>query len=87
MVTAPLGEPDMPNDHDLLVKLDTKVGFLIEQQTQFIERYEIRHTALVNRVTALESSDSKDSEKFRALTDDVRRSLANFEAIKLLKMA
>lgn len=71
-------------DHDLLVRLDTKLEVVMRQQSDFIERYESRHTALVARVTALESSDSKDSEKFRAITDEVRRSLSNSDRIQAL---
>lgn len=68
-------------DHDLLVKLDTKVEFLIKQQTDFIERYETRHTALLARVAALENKDSRDSEKVSTITKDVQESLANSKRI------
>lgn len=73
------------SDHDLLVRLDTKLEVVMRQQNDFIERYETRHTALVARVTALEASDSKDSEKFRAITDEVRRSLNNSDRIQGLE--
>lgn len=74
------------NDHDLLVRLDTKLEVVMRQQTEFIERYESRHSALVMRVSALENSDSKDSEKFRAITEEMRRSLNNSDRIQALEV-
>jgi hypothetical protein len=71
----------MDSDHDLLIKLNTTVEAIAEQQKNFINRYEIRHTDLMTRVSILERKDSGDSEKFRAITDEIRRSLSNAEKI------
>lgn len=73
------------SDHDLLVRLDTKVEILIKQVTEMTERYESRITNLTARVVSLENQDSRDSERFRAITDDVQRSLANHQAIQVLE--
>lgn len=66
-----------PNDHDLLIRLSTLVEGMAKKQDDFIDRYEIRHTSLMNRVAVLENQDSRDSERFKGLADEIRRSLAN----------
>jgi hypothetical protein len=75
---------DNTTDHDLLIKLNTNVESIIEQQKNFINRYETRHTDLVTRVSILERKDSGDSEKFRAITEEIRRSLNNAQKIDQL---
>lgn len=74
----------MDSDHDLLIKLNTTVELIAEQQKAFIARYEARHTDLSTRVSILERKDSGDSEKFRSITDEIRRSLNNSEKIEKL---
>ena len=71
-----------PNDHDLLITLSTLVKGMAEKQDKFIDRYEVRHTTLIDRVTRLESQDSRDSERFKGLADEIRRSLANAQKIE-----
>ena len=66
-----------PNDHDLLIELNTLLKQMMTQQKDFIDRYEVRHTNLMNRVAILENQDSRDSERFKGLADEIRRSLAN----------
>lgn len=75
------------NDHDLLIELNTKVGILISQQTEFIRNNNIAITTLSERVSALETKDSRDSEKVQAISKDVQRSLDNHERIKTLEAA
>jgi Pyruvate/2-oxoacid:ferredoxin oxidoreductase gamma subunit len=72
------------NDHDILVALKTTVDYIAKQQAVFIERYESRHSALVNRVTVLENQDSRDSERFRGIMEQIQRSLNNADNIKVL---
>lgn len=74
----------MDTDHDLLIKLNTLVEQIAEQQKNFINRYEVRHTDLMARVSMLERKDSGDSEKFRAITEEIRRSLNNSAKIDQL---
>lgn len=72
------------SDHDILVALKTSLDIVIQQQQSFIERYESRHTALVNRVSVLENKDSRDSEKFRTISEEIRRSFNNAARIDAL---
>ena len=69
------------NDHDLLVRLDTKVTLLIEQQTNFIRNSGEINKELSERIARLEVKDRGDSEKFQAITSDVQRSLNNYSRI------
>lgn len=75
---------DNTTDHDLLIKLNTLVESIADQQRNFINRYEVRHTDLMSRVSILERKDSGDSEKFRAITEEIRRSLNNAAKIDQL---
>ena len=69
------------NDHDLLVRLDTKVTLLIEQQTNFIRNSGEINKELSERIARLEVKDRGDSEKFQAISSDVQRSLNNYSRI------
>lgn len=68
------------NDHDILIKIQTMVESLIINQADYVKR----HEALVARVAVLENQDSRDSEKFRGLTEEIRRSLNNSSKIDVL---
>ena len=72
------------NDHDILIELKTSMAIMLQQQYEFFKRYEERHTALVGRVTVLEQQDSRDSEKFRSIMDQIQRSLNNSNKIDAL---
>lgn len=72
-------------DHDLLVRLDTKVTLLIEQQTNFIRTSGEASKELAERIVRLEVKDSKDSGKFDAISVDVQRSLNNHDDIVKLQ--
>jgi biotin-(acetyl-CoA carboxylase) ligase len=74
----------MDNDHDILVSLKTLMDVMIKNQADFMKDYEKRHAELVSRVTVLENSDSRDSEKFKGITDEIRRSLNNASKIDTL---
>ena len=73
------------NDHDLLIELNTKVNILIQQQSEFVRASTNNITALIERITALESKDSRDSEKVRAIDINVQRSLDNHTRIGILE--
>lgn len=73
------------DDHDLLIQLSTKVDILISQQGQFIEQSNQRNISLVERVTALENKDSRDSEKVASIRADVQRSLDNASKVDRLR--
>lgn len=73
------------NDHDLLVRLDTKVTLLIEQQTNFIQTSTNTTKELAERIARLEVKDSRDSGKFESISADVQRSLANHDKIIALE--
>lgn len=65
--------PEPTNDHDLLVRLESKVETLISlAQASSQENKELNE-----RVVKLEVKDSRDSEKVQAITADVQRSLNN----------
>ena len=72
------------NDHDLLISINASLSLLINQQKDFVERYETNHADIVARVTVLENKDSRDSERFKGIADEIRRSLANSEKITAL---
>lgn len=85
-----LGEGSMMpvsnNDHDLLIQLSTKVDILLTQFPQLTEQINKSNVALVERVTALENKDSRDSEKVQAIRMDVQRSLDNGTKIDALRL-
>lgn len=72
---------EFSNDHDLLTILNTKVDALTNTMSEFMKMYDIRHTALSTRVHTLEAKDKGDSEKVRALTEQLQRTLNNAERI------
>jgi predicted RNase H-like nuclease (RuvC/YqgF family) len=74
----------MDSDHDLLIQLHTIVKSVAEKQDKFIDRYETRHLDLSKRVAILENQDSRDSEKFKGLAEEIRRSLNNASRIDTL---
>jgi seryl-tRNA synthetase len=69
------------NDHDLLVRLDTKVEMLIQSQNAFIQASNAQTKELGERVARLEIKDRGDSEKFQSISADVQRSLNNSQRI------
>lgn len=77
--------PETTIDHDLLVRLDTKVEVLITQMTSFTTQTTQVHKELAERIARLEVKDSKDSGKFEAISADVQRSLANHDKITKLE--
>jgi hypothetical protein len=68
------------NDHDILIKLQAMMELMIRNQGEFMKQ----HQELVARVTVLESKDSRDSERFKGITDEIRRSLNNASKIESL---
>ena len=72
------------NDHDILVTLKTLMDVMIKNQADFYKRYEERDTELVSRVSVLEKSDSRDSERFRGIMEQIQRSLDNSKRIEKL---
>lgn len=82
------GEKLMPgqlDDHDLLIQLSTKVDILIAQLSQSTDQISRNNLALVERVTALENKDSRDSEKVQSIRADVQRSLDNASKVDRLR--
>lgn len=72
-------------DHDLLIELKTMVGVVIAQQNTFMASSQATMTALTERVSVLETKDSRDSEKVRAIDVNVQQSLKNYEKITALE--
>lgn len=72
------------NDHDILVSLKTLMDVMIKNQSDFLVRYEKSHSDLTARISILESSDSKDSERFRSFGEQITRSLDNANKIEKL---
>ena len=72
------------SDHDVLVSLKTLMEVMIRNQADFQKSYEERHTQLVSRISVLEQSDSRDSERFRSIMEQIQRSLNNAKNIETL---
>lgn len=70
------------SDHDLLIKLNTLVEKMAEQVEKFVETSANQHARLQERVAVLEQKDSRDSEKFKGLAEEIRRSLDNASKIE-----
>ena len=71
----------MDNDHDILVSLKTLMDVMIKNQTDFYAKSEERHANLVARISILEQSDSRDSERFKGIMEQIQRSLNNTNRI------
>jgi predicted RNase H-like nuclease (RuvC/YqgF family) len=74
------------NDHDLLVRLDTKVNLLLEQHSSFMMSVTSANKELAERIARLEVKDRGDSEKFQAISIDVQLSLNNSTRISDLNL-
>jgi len=68
------------NDHDILIELQTMMKLMVSNQAEFMKQ----HQELVARVAVLENKDSRDSERFKGITDEIRRSLNNSSRIESL---
>lgn len=78
-----LGEPvmsDMQSDHDLLIALNTKMEMMIK----FMGDNNNQVVSLLGRVTALETRDGRDSEKFSAIQKDLSDKFKNADMIPAL---
>lgn len=73
------------NDHDVLVSLKTLMEVMITSQKDFIKSSDERHAKLDTRISLLESSDSKDSERFKGIAEQITRSLDNSTKIATLQ--
>lgn len=69
-------------DHDLLVTLNANMGMLIKQQSDFIERTDKRITALEVRMNTSETKDSRDSERFQSISEQMQNTMKNGEKIE-----
>lgn len=49
-------------DHDLLVRLNTKMDMMIDEQKDFRRTYEDKHTDLVKRTSILEVEQARQNE-------------------------
>jgi hypothetical protein len=61
----------MFSDHDLLVRVNTILDVVVEQQREFNARYERGHADLVQRITALEVRQAAHMETTRGHADDI----------------
>ena len=68
------------NDHDILIELQTMMKQLVVNQ----DKYMGLHQTLASRVAVLENKDSRDSERFKGIADEIRRSLNNSSKIEAL---
>jgi uncharacterized protein involved in exopolysaccharide biosynthesis len=60
-------------DHDILIEVRTLVTVIIQQQKDFFTQTK----EMAERISAIEAKDRGDSEKIRASSGDVQRSLEN----------
>lgn len=74
------GMPIDQNDHDLLIALNTKMEMLIK----FYGDSTNQIVSLGARVSALESRDGRDSEKFNAIRKDVEDNLKKADMVPSL---
>ncbi len=71
----------MENDHDILIEVRTTLNMLVETQREYLTQY----GKLAERVATIETKDSRDSERLRAISVDVQRSLDNHTRINTLE--
>ena len=70
------------SDHDILIEVRTSQTALIATITDFMKNTDSNYRAIAERVAILENKDGRDSERFKTIADDIRRSLANSERIR-----
>lgn len=68
------------NDHDILIEIQTTMKLMVSNQSDFLKQ----HQALAERVSVLEKQDGRDSERFKGITEEIRRSLNNSGKIETL---
>lgn len=68
-------------DHDLLVRLDQKIETLMGSIGDIAKRYE----EINGRLVVLERDDSRDSERFKTIADQIKASLDNASKISALQ--
>ena len=68
------------NDHDILIELQTMMKLLVTSQKESAQQQQ----DLAARVAVLENKDSRDSERFKGIADEIRRSLNNSSKIESL---
>lgn len=59
------------SDHDLLVRLNTTLDFLVKQQADFNTLYQANNKDIIQRLTALEVKQAAHLESTKANTDDI----------------
>jgi hypothetical protein len=59
------------SDHDLLVRLNTTLDFLVQQQADFNTLYQANNKDIVQRLTALEVKQASHMELTNANTNDI----------------
>ena len=69
------------NDHDLLIALNTRMDMVIK----YMSENGSQMMQIMGRISALETKDSRDSEKVQAISANVQSSLHNGERITVLE--
>lgn len=69
-------------DHDILIRVETNLDAMIREMKTFMLESEVRYQKISERVAILENKDGRDSERFKTIADEIRRSLANSERIR-----
>lgn len=58
-------------DHDTLVRIETMIGMMSQQQADFYKTYDQRHSELVSRVVQLEVKQAANIAQLQNNSDEI----------------
>lgn len=58
-------------DHDLLIRIETTLNLMMQQQADFYKTYDARHSELVGRVVALEVKQAANIAEITNNSDEI----------------
>jgi hypothetical protein len=59
------------NDHDTLIRIETMLNIMMQQQAEFYKNYDIKHAELVGRVVQLEVKQAANITQIEINSDEV----------------
>lgn len=59
------------SDHDTLVRIETMIGMMSQQQADFYKTYDQRHSELVGRVVSLEVKQAANIAQLQNNSDEI----------------
>lgn len=60
-----------PNDHDTLIRIETTMNLMLQQQADFYKNYDFRHSELVGRVVSLEVKQAANMADIQNNADEI----------------